>query len=194
VGESRPLDFHSPYGCSKGAADQYILDNARTFGLPAAVFRKSCIYGPHQFGNEDQGWVAHFVFRALQRASLTLYGDGYQVRDVLFVEDLVSAMLTAHEHMDRLAGRAFNIGGGPANTTSLLELIDTMAEILDRRPGYRLERWRRADQRYYVSDISRFQGATGWAPRVGLAEGVSRLARWFLEHRQAQTGAARMAS
>jgi CDP-paratose 2-epimerase len=182
ISECRPLDFHSPYGCSKGAADQYVLDYARTFGLPAAVFRMSCIYGPHQFGTEDQGWVAHFVIQALQGAALTLYGDGRQVRDVLFVDDLVDAMMAAHDRIDRLAGQAFNIGGGTANTISLLELIDLISDLFGRRPSYRLEHWRRADQRYYVSDTAKFGAATGWAPRVPLYEGVERLATWFVEH------------
>jgi CDP-paratose 2-epimerase len=182
ISECRPLDFHSPYGCSKGAADQYVLDYARTFGLPAAVFRMSCIYGPHQFGTEDQGWVAHFVIQALQEATLTVYGDGLQVRDVLFVDDLVEAMMTAHDQMERLSGQAFNIGGGTANTISLLELIDLIGDRFGHRPSYRLERWRRADQRYYVSDIAKFATATGWVPRVPLYEGVERLAAWFMEH------------
>src|SRR5205814_1748376 len=112
ISEERPLDFESPYGCSKGCADQYVLDYARTFGIGAVVFRMSCIYGPRQFGNEDQGWVAHFVLRALQRLPLTLYGDGLQVRDVLFVDDLIDAFLRAQAEMDRLSGQAFNIGGG----------------------------------------------------------------------------------
>jgi CDP-paratose 2-epimerase len=185
IAEARPLDFHSPYGCSKGAADQYVLDYARTFGLPATVFRMSCIYGPHQFGTEDQGWVAHFLIQALKRASLTLYGDGRQVRDVLFVEDLVDAMMRAHDDIDRLSGQAFNIGGGAANTTSLLELIDLIGKLLGERPSYRLESWRQADQRYYVSDIRRFQAATGWAPKVSLLAGIERLATWLLEHQNA---------
>jgi CDP-paratose 2-epimerase len=181
ISERRPLDFHSPYGCSKGAADQYVLDYARTFDLPAAVFRMSCIYGPHQFGTEDQGWVAHFVIQALQEAALTLYGDGLQVRDVLFVDDLVDAMMAAHAHIDRLAGQVFNIGGGTKNTVSLLELIDLIGDLFGRRPAYRLERWRRADQRYYVSDTAKFGAATGWAPRIDLYDGVERLAAWFVE-------------
>jgi CDP-paratose 2-epimerase len=184
MAEARPFDFHSPYGCSKGAADQYVLDYARTFGLPAAVFRMSCIYGPHQFGTEDQGWVAHFLIQALKRAGLTLYGDGRQVRDVLFVEDLVDAMMRAHDNIDRLSGQAFNIGGGAAHTTSLLELIELIGTVVGERPSYRLESWRRADQRYYVSDISRFQAATGWSPKVPLRTGVGRLATW-LEHQAA---------
>jgi CDP-paratose 2-epimerase len=181
VSERRPLDFRSPYGCSKGAAEQYVLDYARTFGLPAAVFRMSCIYGPHQFGTEDQGWVAHFIIEALGNRPLTLYGDGLQVRDVLYVEDLVDAMMQAHGAIARLGGQAFNIGGGSANTVSLLELIDLIGEVLGRRPAYTIEPWRAADQRYYVSDTTKFQQATGWRPRVGVREGVERLAAWLAE-------------
>jgi len=181
IAEDRPLEFHSPYGCSKGAADQYVLDYARTFGLPATVFRMSCIYGPHQFGTEDQGWVAHFLIQALRRRPLTLYGDGLQVRDVLFVDDLVDAMLLAHEQTGQTAGQAYNIGGGPANTTSLLELLDVIAAIVGERPAFGVEPWRTADQRYYVSNSAKFEAATGWRPRVGLREGVKRLMDWLLE-------------
>jgi CDP-paratose 2-epimerase len=181
IAEDCPLDFHSPYGCSKGAADQYVLDYARTFDLPATVFRMSCIYGPHQFGTEDQGWVAHFLIRALRRAGLTLYGDGMQVRDVLFVEDLVDAMMLAHERIDLTAGRAFNIGGGPANTISLLELLELIGELTGTEPLYDLEPWRPADQRYYVSNTTAFQELTGWKARVPVAAGVQRLMDWLLE-------------
>jgi CDP-paratose 2-epimerase len=179
VSEGRGLDFHSPYGCSKGAAEQYVLDYARTFGLRATVFRMSCIYGPHQFGTEDQGWVAHFAIQALNGRPLTLYGDGCQVRDVLFVDDLVDAMLLAHQQIDRTAGRAFNIGGGPTNTVSLLELLDLLGGITGTRPACALEPWRSADQRYYVSDVRRFSTLTGWTPRVTVAEGVARLVAWL---------------
>jgi CDP-paratose 2-epimerase len=181
IGERRPLDFESPYGCSKGAADQYVLDYARTFGIPAVVFRMSCIYGPRQFGNEDQGWVAHFVLRALQRRPLTLYGDGFQVRDVLFVEDLVEAFLLAQANVHRLWGEAFNIGGGPERTVSLLELLERIEELCGGLPPTRFEDWRPGDQRYYVSDTRKFQAATGWRPRVDVAEGVLRLREWLLE-------------
>jgi CDP-paratose 2-epimerase len=181
ISERRPLEFHSPYGCSKGAAEQYVLDYARTFDVPAAVFRMSCIYGPHQFGTEDQGWVAHFVIRALQGRPLTLYGDGLQVRDVLFVDDLVDAMMAAHAGMATLKGQAFNIGGGSGNTVSLLELIDIIGTVLGSTPGYSLEPWRTADQRYYVSDIRKFRLQTGWWPRVPVMEGVERLVSWLIE-------------
>jgi CDP-paratose 2-epimerase len=180
VSEARPLDFHSPYGCSKGAADQYVVDYARTFGLPAAVFRMSCIYGPHQCGTEDQGWVAHFLIQALQGRPITLYGDGHQVRDILFVEDLVDAFLLAGKHMDALSGRAFNIGGGPANAVSLLEVVDLIAQVHGQKPQVQFGAWRSGDQRYYVSDTAKFEAATGWKPRIGVREGVERLYEWLL--------------
>jgi CDP-paratose 2-epimerase len=185
IGERRPLDFHSPYGCSKGAADQYVIDYARTFGIPAVVLRMSCIYGPRQFGNEDQGWVAHFLIRALEGETITLYGDGKQVRDILFVDDLVDAFLRATDQIHALSGRAFNIGGGPRNTVSLLELLDLMAEELGRKPEVGFADWRPGDQRYYVSDTRAFQQATGWRPMVGVREGVGRLAAWLRESRVA---------
>ncbi|GJG87477.1 hypothetical protein tb265_26580 [Gemmatimonadetes bacterium T265] len=179
IGEARPLDFHSPYGCSKGTADQYVCDYARSFGVPAVVFRMSCIYGPRQFGTEDQGWVAHFLIRALRGEPITLYGDGLQVRDVLFVGDLVEAFLLARANVGRLAGRAFNIGGGPANTTSLLELVERLGALVGRRPRVSFEGWRTGDQKWYVSDVRAFGGATGWAPRTSLDAGLARLHAWL---------------
>jgi CDP-paratose 2-epimerase len=181
IGEWRKLDFESPYGCSKGCADQYVLDYARTFGIPAVVFRMSCIYGPRQFGTEDQGWVAHFVLRALHRQPITVYGDGHQVRDVLYVEDLVNALLLAQANVERLSGTAFNIGGGPARAISLLDLLDRIAALGGGKPQIRFEGWRPGDQRYYVSDTRKFEQATGWRPRVGVEEGLARLAQWLRE-------------
>jgi len=183
VGEARPLDFHSPYGCSKGAADQYVIDYARTYGLPAAVFRMSCIYGPHQFGTEDQGWVAHFLIRALEGRPITLYGDGMQVRDILFVEDLVNAFLLAQANIGQISGQAFNIGGGPDNTISLLNLIAMIGETYGRKPDIHLDDWRPGDQRYYVSDTRKFQDATGWAVQTSVPRGIARLAAWLCEAR-----------
>jgi CDP-paratose 2-epimerase len=185
IGEGRPLDFHSPYGCSKGAADQYVLDYARTYGLPAMVFRMSCIYGPHQFGTEDQGWVAHFLIQTSKGLPVTLYGDGRQVRDVLFIEDLVDAFLKAQEWMPVVSGHAFNIGGGTANTVSLVELLELIGELQGRPPEVRHAAWRPADQRFYVSDTARFEKLTGWRATVGVREGVQRLAEWL-------TGAGRL--
>ncbi len=183
IGEDRPLDFHSPYGCSKGAADQYVLDYARTFGLPAVVFRMSCIYGPHQMGNEDQGWVAHFLIRAIEGEPIILYGDGMQVRDLLFVEDLVDAFLLAHSNIHTLSGQAFNIGGGLGNTISLLELLELIGRLQGARQAVQMKEWRPGDQRYYVSDTRKFKSATGWAPKINAQEGIERLLHWLLESR-----------
>lgn len=181
LGERTPLDFLSPYGCSKGCADQYVLDYARSFGIAAAVFRMSCIYGPHQYGTEDQGWVAHFAIQTLKGEPITLYGDGCQIRDLLFVEDLVDAMCRARDIMPRIAGEAFNIGGGPARTISLLELLELLRELHGDLPAIQRDDWRTGDQKYYVSDTRKFCKATGWTPRHSVAEGVRRLYDWLTE-------------
>ncbi|WP_437570394.1 NAD-dependent epimerase/dehydratase family protein [Sorangium sp. So ce542] len=178
--EAQPLDLRSPHACSKGAADQYVLDYARTFGLRAAVLRMSCVYGPRQFGNEDQGWIAHFVARAIRRDPITLYGDGLQVRDALFIEDLVDALLLARRELEPASGRAFNIGGGPERAVSPVELLDLIAELDGRRPIVSLAAWRPGDQRYYVSDCRAFQALTGWTPRVALRDGLRALYQWRL--------------
>jgi len=181
ISEARPLDFHSPYGCSKGGADQYVLDYSRTLGLETVVFRMSCIYGPRQFGTEDQGWIAHFLLRALAGEPITLYGDGRQVRDVLFVDDLVEAFLAAERQLPGISGTPFNVGGGPENTLSLLELLDLIAELTGRRPAVDFAPWRAGDQRYYVSDTRRLQRLTGWRPQVGVKPGVRRLLQWLTQ-------------
>ena len=182
IGEGCPLSFHSPYGCSKGAADQYVLDYARTYALPTVVFRMSCIYGPHQCGTEDQGWVAHFLIQALNGLPITLYGDGMQVRDVLYVDDLIEAFLMAHSNAHRLSGNAFNIGGGPPNATSLLELLDLIGDINGQAPGVSFQDWRVGDQRYYVSDTRAFSAETGWRARVGVKHGVRLLYDWLAQN------------
>ena len=179
VRESRALDFHSPYGCSKGAADQYVLDYGRSYGLRTAVFRMSCIYGPHQCGTEDQGWVAHFLLAARQGRPITLYGTGRQVRDILYVDDLVDAYLLGLRHIDRLQAQAYNIGGGAANAVSLRQVLGIIARLTGREPQVDYGPWRTGDQPWYVSDIGRFREATGWSPRVGFAEGIRRLNDWF---------------
>jgi CDP-paratose 2-epimerase len=189
VSEQQPLGFCSPYGCSKGAADQYVLDYGRTFRLPVVVFRMSCIYGPRQQGNEDQGWVAHFLRQALARAGLTIYGDGRQVRDILYVDDLVGAMLLAMDNLDRLSGRAFNVGGGPANAVSLNEILDLLralgAEVIVEHGP-----WRLGDQLWYVSDTRSFERETGWRPRVGVEEGLGLLHCWLEDRVQAPVAGA----
>jgi CDP-paratose 2-epimerase len=181
IDERRPLELQSPYGCSKGAADQYVLDWARSFGLPALVFRMGSIYGPRQFGTEDQGWVAHLYRASRAGQPLTLYGDGKQVRDLLFIDDLVEAFLIAARRFDELRGRAFNLGGGPAHTLSLLELIAHLEQVIGRPPEVRCQPWRVGDQRYYVSDTRLFEASTGWYPRVPIADGLARLRAWLDE-------------
>ncbi|MFL6350658.1 MAG: SDR family NAD(P)-dependent oxidoreductase [Bryobacteraceae bacterium] len=178
--EQQPLEFLSPYGCSKGSADQYVLDYARSFGIQAAVFRMSCIYGPYQLGSEDQGWVAHFLRQALKGEPITIYGDGKQVRDLLFVEDLVDAMLLVQQNMSIAAGDAFNVGGGPENSSSLIELISEIELLtgstvaIDRGPE------RLADQRWFVADISKIQKLLGWSPRTNIREGLRALRDWYV--------------
>jgi CDP-paratose 2-epimerase len=193
ISERRPLAFCTPYGCSKGGADQYVLDYAKTFGLPAVVFRMSCIYGEHQHGTEDQGWVAHFLIRALAGERLVVYGDGCQVRDVLFATDLVEAMLRVLANASHLAGTAFNVGGGPGNTLSLLELLAILedlgcppaeVEFAEERPG---------DQRWYVSDTSQLERRTGWRPMVDVDAGIRALHTWLVRSQQPLAAGARAA-
>lgn len=179
VGSNHQLDFYSPYGCSKGGADQYVIDYARTFGIKATVFRMSCIYGLHQFGNEDQGWVAHFLISTLNNRMITIYGDGLQVRDILFVEDLVDAMILAQKQIDKTSEKAFAIGGGVSHTLSLLELMELISQIHGSKPPVTFAPWRPGDQKYYVSDISAFSEVSGWKPKIGVLEGVERLYRWI---------------
>lgn len=188
VPESRALDFHSPYGCSKGAGDQYVLDYARIYGLRTVVFRQSCIYGPHQFGIEDQGWLAWFAFRALQQLPVTIFGDGRQVRDVLFMEDLNAAYDAAIARIDRVAGQAFNIGGGPGYTLSLLELLGHLEDKLGRPVAHSFADWRPGDQRVYVSDIRKARALLDWAPRIGVSQGVDHLLAWQRDHLPVLTG------
>ena len=184
IDESRPLDFHTPYGCSKGAADQYVLDYCRSFGIPTAVFRMSCIYGQRQMGTEDQGWVAHFLIRALEGQPITIYGDGRQVRDILDVEDAVDAYIRAWQRIDRVQGRAHNLGGGPANAISLLQLLDEIRAITGRDVDVRFEGWRPGDQRWYVSNTAAARQALGLGAPRGWRDGVARLAGWLAEERR----------
>ena len=180
--ERTPLDLYSPYGCSKGVADQYVIDYARCFGLRTLVFRMSCLYGPRQFGTEDQGWVAHFLIRALRGEPVTIYGDGAQVRDALFVDDAVDAWLAGLRQIDRLSGRAFNLGGGPSCTLSLLEMLDHIERLTGRRPDVSFAEARPGDQLWFVSDTRAFEEVTGWRARVGLDEGLGALTGWLREH------------
>lgn len=179
VSEDAPLDFYSPYGCSKGAADQYVRDYARVFGLKTAVLRMSCIYGPRQYGNEDQGWIAHFMLAALRGEPLTIFGDGCQVRDALHVDDAASAWIAVMDHIDRLHGRVFNLGGGPANSVSLLELIDMIQALTGLKLQHAFADWRPGDQPWYVSNTSALFSCIGWTPRISLPEGLKSLHQWL---------------
>jgi CDP-paratose 2-epimerase len=184
--EATPLSLYSPYGCSKGSADQYVLDYARIYGLKTAVFRMSCLYGPHQFGTEDQGWVAHFVISALNGDLISIYGDGYQVRDVLYAEDAVRAWLLALDNIDAVAGRVFNLGGGPENTLSLRELLRHIERMEDRAPTVSFHDWRPGDQPWYVSNTSAIEAALGWRANVDVHTGLTHLRNWLVEHGMAR--------
>tara|TARA_R110002020_G_scaffold154714_2_gene334923 strand:- start:73230 stop:75263 length:2034 start_codon:yes stop_codon:yes gene_type:complete len=183
VNEKRALDFHSPYGCSKGGADQYILDYSRSFGIKTVVFRMSCIYGPHQFGTEDQGWVAHFLINALENKPITIYGNGKQVRDILYVDDLVEAFLLAHKHIDLVKGEVFNIGGGAQNTVSLLELLEIIKDQTGENINTSFEEWRTGDQQYYVSNTTKFHEFTGWKPKYAVDKGIESIINWLTANR-----------
>lgn len=179
ISENAPLDFYSPYGCSKGTADQYVHDYARVFGLQTVVMRMSCIYGPRQFGTEDQGWIAHFLLSALRGEPLTIYGDGYQVRDALHVPDAVEAWLSALDHIALVRGRVFNLGGGPANSVSLRELIALIKQLTKNDVRYSFADWRAGDQPWYVTDTRALSTALGWKPKTSLREGLNSLHEWL---------------
>jgi CDP-paratose 2-epimerase len=179
VSEQENLDFHSPYGCSKGAADQYVRDYARIYGLRAVVFRQSCIYGPHQFGVEDQGWVAWFSIAASLGLPITIYGDGKQVRDVLHVADLIDAYDAAIARIDSVSGRIYNLGGGPQNTLSLLELVALLEKRYERKLEVSFGDWRPGDQRIFVAGIAKAARELGWRPRIDVSHGLEQLCDWI---------------
>ncbi len=182
--ETQPLDFSSPYGCSKGAADQYVHDYATTFGLPTVVFRMSCIAGPHQFGNEDQGWIAHFLYSALQDKEICIYGDGRQVRDVLAVQDLVRAFEAASERQETTAGQIYNVGGGADNAISLLELIERIEKLLHKRVTYRFCESRPGDQSIYLTDFTKLRQHIGWSPRISVPQTIENIRDWWKHNQQ----------
>ena len=183
VSEQELLDFHSPYGCSKGTGDQYVRDYQRIYGLPTVVFRQSCIYGPRQFGIEDQGWVAWFVIAAITGRPITIYGDGKQVRDVLFVTDLLDAYDAAIARIDVAAGQVFNVGGGIANTMSIWQEFRPLLENLLGKPIPTGQGdWRPGDQPVFVADIRKAEAVLGWRPQVNVEEGVRRLYEWCKAH------------
>jgi CDP-paratose 2-epimerase len=179
VAETTALDLYSPYGCSKGAADQYVRDYARVYGLRTAVLRMSCVYGPRQFGTQDQGWIAHFMLQSIKRRPITIFGDGLQVRDALHIDDAIAAWLGTLANIDAVRGRAFNLGGGPKNAVSLLELIDLIARMRGDGPQVQFGARRSGDQPWYVSDTGALSAAIGWRPRVRLQDGLRTLEKWL---------------
>jgi CDP-paratose 2-epimerase len=179
INEDRKLDFCTPYGCSKGVADQYVLDYARSYDIPTAVLRMSCIYGPRQFGNEDQGWVAHFLIRALRGDGITIFGDGKQVRDILHVRDAVAAYRTVLDNIARVRGRAFNLGGGPRNAVSLNMVLGEIEQIVGKNIPVSRGDWREGDQLYFVAETSRLEAELGWNASLGWREGLRDLANWL---------------
>lgn len=182
VNEKQALDFHSPYGCSKGTADQYVHDYFRIYGLPTVVFRMSCIAGPRQFGNEDQGWVAHFLYSALQEKTISIYGDGRQIRDVLAVQDLLRAFAAVRENKEKTAGQIYNVGGGRGNAVSLLDLLQALERVLRKRVDYCFHPARPGDQAVYVTDFSKLQQHVGWIPRIRVQQILKNIHAWWEEN------------
>jgi CDP-paratose 2-epimerase len=182
--EDQPLDFHSPYGCSKGSGDQYVRDYHRIYGLPTLVYRQSCIYGRRQFGIEDQGWVAWFIIAAILGKPITIYGNGKQVRDILFVDDLVEAYDAGFAHLPEVAGQIFNIGGGHQNTISIwCEFQPMLEELLGQKIATTSSDWRPGDQPVYISDIRKAQDLLGWSPKISAQKGVEMLFNWVKDNR-----------
>ena len=179
IPETYPLDFHSPYGCSKGAGDQYTRDYARIYGLRTLTLRQSCIYGRRQFGVEDQGWVAHFVIAAVLDRPINIYGDGKQVRDLLHVSDLIRAYEQGITRIDDLRGEVLNLGGGPQNTLAVWSEFGPLLESLKGAPvPVTYGDWRPGDQRIFVADIARAEAALDWQPRVNPDQGIRDLYTW----------------
>lgn len=184
ISESFPLDFHSPYGCSKGAADQYVRDYARIYGIKTVVFRQSCIYGPRQFGVEDQGWVAWFIIALCQSKKITIYGDGKQVRDILFISDLVRAYDLAIDNISEISGQIYNIGGGKENSISVwYEFVQILEKLFRRKITANFSDWRPGDQKIYISDIDKAKKSFGWKPEVSPKEGMEKLYNWVRENK-----------
>jgi CDP-paratose 2-epimerase len=177
--ETQPLDFHSPYGCSKGTGDQYVRDYARMYDLPTVVFRQSCIYGPRQFGIEDQGWVAWFIIAAVMGKPMTIYGDGKQVRDILHVNDLIQAYDLAVEKIDVAKGQVYNLGGGPSNVMSIwAEFGPKLEKMIGSSLNVSRGDWRPGDQRVFYADVSKAKQELGWEPKINVDEGVNMLFDW----------------
>lgn len=185
VSEAQPLDFHSPYGCSKGAADQYVRDYARLYGLQTVVMRMSCIYGPRQFGIEDQGWVAHFLISSVLGRPITIYGDGKQVRDILYIDDLLTAFERAVDRIEVTTGQVYNMGGGPDNTISVwTEFSELLAELVGHRIDAGFDDWRPGDQLVYVSDTTKARRELDWEPKTSVRTGIEKLYRWVADNKE----------
>jgi CDP-paratose 2-epimerase len=185
IPETQLLDFHSPYGCSKGTGDQYVRDYARIYGLKTVVFRQSSIYGPRQFGVEDQGWAAHLVIAAVTGRPISIYGDGKQVRDMLYIDDLIAAYLSALDQIETVSGRIYNIGGGPRNTISIwAEFGPLLERLIGKRIEVRYGDWRPGDQPVYISDIALAERELNWQPAVAFEQGIERLVRWVEANRE----------
>jgi CDP-paratose 2-epimerase len=183
VSESEPLDFHSPYGCSKGSADQYVVDYARIYGLKTVSFRQSCIYGERQFGVEDQGWMAWFIIAGILGRSVSIYGDGKQVRDVLYVHDLVKLYEKSMEQRNALSGKAYNVGGGLENSLSLLEFIEILKDQ-DLQLSFTFGDWRPGDQRVFISDNTKVEKELDWKPETAPDQGIRNLMSWVRENKK----------
>ena len=183
VNETRNLDFHSPYGCSKGAADQYCRDYFRIYGLKTIVLRQSCIYGYRQFGIEDQGWVAWFCIASALGKPITIYGDGKQIRDVLFIDDLIKAFELAYKSRNKAVGQIYNIGGGPENTLSLLELLRFLEKQKGKKIPIKYDEWRPGDQKVFIGNITKAKRELGWEPTVNPVDGVKKLYSWVSKNR-----------
>jgi CDP-paratose 2-epimerase len=182
IDEQEPLDFHSPYGCSKGAADQYVHDYARIYDLPTVVFRMSCIAGPRQFGNEDQGWVAHFLYSVLADRPITIYGNGYQVRDVLHVHDLIDAIMAVRSAIDNTRGNIFNLGGGIPRSVSVIEMLNAIQRHTGRVPHRLFCEVRPGDQPLYISDTTKLETFTGWRARRSLSDTVEAILQFWVRN------------
>ncbi|MBX9830413.1 SDR family NAD(P)-dependent oxidoreductase [Candidatus Babeliales bacterium] len=184
VSEEQPLEFFSPYGCSKGTADQYTMDYARIYGLKTVTVRQSCIYGPHQFGVEDQGWIAWFIIAHLQKKPITIYGNGKQVRDVLYVSDLVNFYELVIKHAEKVKGLAFNMGGGRDNALSLLQFFDVLKNIAGEKITYSFDDWRPGDQLVFLSDNTRAETLLGFKPQVSSNQGIAKIFEWLKKYYQ----------
>jgi len=185
VSEERGIDFHSPYGCSKGAADQYVRDYSRIYDLNTIVFRQSCIYGPHQFGIEDQGWVAWFIIALTKGKNITIYGDGKQVRDILYIDDLVKAFDLAAKNIKKTKGQIYNIGGGAKNTISIwFDFRLILEKLFSKKIKPKFSDWRPGDQPVFVSDIGKAKRDFGWEPLINVEEGIKKLYDWVSSNKK----------